>query len=431
MAAAKRIVPVFVVEERLWNGPGTNRTRFLSECLTELQASLDGRLLIKVGDPVDVLPDIAAKTKAGVVIRAGDVSPFASNRDQQVAQALQEQGVNIEVADWPWAVPPGTLATKSGTPFKVFTPYFKSWLQAVAMTPTVGPEAQQIVAAADHGLKSDPLPLVDATDAAMAPGGEAHAHELWHQFLHADLQGYNDGRDNPAADSTSRLSPYLKFGCIHPRQLLADLDVNIDAHRTFASELAWRDFYATVLHHWPHSAWQDWKDDLASIELNTGPQADEQFEQWCLGLTGYPLVDAGMRQLLAEGWMHNRVRMLTASFLVKDLHLHWSRGARHFMKHLVDGDISSNNHGWQWAAGTGTDAAPYFRIFNPIRQSERFDPDGDYIRRYIPELADVTGKAIHQPWTLPDGPPNGYPVPIVDHGEQRHIALERYKAARS
>ncbi len=430
LGEADHVVPVFVVNEQLWTGPGANRARFLATCLEDLQTSLNGRLVIKSGEPTKVLADIAKRTNASLLVRAGDVSPYAATRDDQVGKAMRAVKVETLIADWPWAVAPGTLATKSGTPFKVFTPYFRAWLQVVMQAPTVGPTVKEIVAAAHHELESDDPPKMPASDSALPTGGETQAHRVWESFLQSNLQSYDDGRDNPAADSTSRLSPYLKFGCIHPRQLLARLDLNLDAHRTFASELAWRDFYATVLHHWPHSAWTDWKDDLANIELNTGPTADEQFDLWCRGQTGYPLVDAGMRQLVTEGWMHNRVRMLTASFLVKDLHLHWSRGARYFMKHLVDGDISSNNHGWQWAAGTGTDAAPYFRIFNPIRQSERFDPTGNYIRRYVPELAEVTSKAIHQPWTLPDGPPNGYPPPMVDHADERQVALDRYQATR-
>ncbi len=428
---AEQVVPVFVADPRLWAGASRNRARFLASCLQDLQKSLNGRCVIRTGEPAKVLVEVAAESGAEIVIRAGDVSPYAANRDKKVKQALDDVGVETLVADWPWAVPPGTLATKSGTPFKVFTPFFRSWLQAVPLSPMPGPSTNEIAGACNHHLASDDLPELSSGGPTLPSGGETEAHRLWEAFLSTNLDSYDDGRDNPAADSTSRLSPYLKFGCLHPRQLLAQLDLNRDAHRTFASELAWRDFYATVLHHWPHSAWSDWKDDLADIELNSGPTADEQFELWCRGETGYPLVDAGMRQLLAEGWMHNRVRMLAASFLVKDLHLHWSRGAGHFMEHLVDGDLSSNNHGWQWAAGTGTDAAPYFRIFNPTRQSERFDPSGDYIRRYIPELAEVTGKAIHEPWTLPDGPPNGYPQPIVDHAVERQISLDRYAATRN
>ncbi|HET9443158.1 MAG TPA: FAD-binding domain-containing protein, partial [Acidimicrobiales bacterium] len=245
-----------------------------------------------------------------------------------------------------------------------------------------------------------------------------------------DLDGYADRRDVLADDATTRLSPYLKWGCIHPRQLLGNLGRSA-AHRSFRTEVCWREFYADVLFHAPASARQAWNPAMRSIEVDTGPEADEGFEAWAQGRTGYPLVDAGMRQLVAEGWMHNRVRMVTASFLVKDLHVDWQRGARHFLRHLVDGDLASNHHGWQWVAGTGTDAMPFVRVLNPVSQSRRFDPDGDYIRRHVPELRHVPAPAVHQPWTPDGGPPAGYPPPMVDHAAERLEALRRFESRRS
>ena len=233
----------------------------------------------------------------------------------------------------------------------------------------------------------------------------------------------------PAPTPPPALSPDLKWGSIHPRQILARLGRS-RAEQTFATELCWRDFYADVLFHRPESARHSMDDAVGAMPWDRGTDADELFETWAAGRTGFPIVDAGMRQLLAEGWMHNRVRMITASFLVKDLHLDWQRGARWFMQHLVDGDLASNQHGWQWTAGTGTDAAPFFRIFNPTTQGERFDPDGTYVRRWVPELADVPAKWIHRPADAPDGPPSGYPPPIVDHAEERAESLRRYEASR-
>jgi deoxyribodipyrimidine photo-lyase len=195
--------------------------------------------------------------------------------------------------------------------------------------------------------------------------------------------------------------------------------------------LCWREFYADVLWHRPDTAHQAFLPEMRAMEVATGRGTDERFRAWAEGRTGYPIVDAAMRQLVAEGWMHNRARMIVASFLVKDLHLDWTRGARWFMDHLVDGDLASNQHGWQWVAGTGTDAAPYVRVFNPTSQGERYDPAGDYVRRYVPELRDVAGKAIHRPWDLPGGPPPGYPPRIVDHAEEREEALRRFEAVRS
>jgi len=216
-----------------------------------------------------------------------------------------------------------------------------------------------------------------------------------------------------------------------PRQILSRIDQRAKGHRVFATELAWRDFYADVLFHAPESAWSSWNPDMAAVKVDTGRRADERFDAWCEGRTGVPIVDAGMRQLLGEGWMHNRVRMITASYLVKDLHLDWTRGARHFLEHLVDGDLASNNHGWQWVAGTGTDAAPYFRVFSPVTQSKRFDPDGTYVRRWVPELEPLADRHVHEPSASPNGVPLGYCDPIVDHAAERTEALRRYDVVRS
>ena len=245
------------------------------------------------------------------------------------------------------------------------------------------------------------------------------------------MSGYKRMRDRPDKPGTSRMSVHLKYGAVHPRTLLADLAGHSgDGAATVRTELAWREFYADVLWHHPESARENFDRRYDALPWDSGAEADAHFEAWAQGRTGFPVVDAGMRQLRDTAWMHNRVRMIVASFLVKDLHLHWTRGARHFMRYLADGDLASNQHGWQWAAGTGTDAAPFFRVFNPVAQGERFDPDGDYVRRFVPELRDVPGAAVHRPWELPDGPPNGYPLPIVDHAEERRAALDRYEQVR-
>jgi len=274
-------------------------------------------------------------------------------------------------------------------------------------------------------VDSDPLPEAPGVDAELPPAGERAAQDRLHAFLDTDLATYDVGRDRPDLDETSHLSPYLRWGCLHPRQILTHLGRS-RAHDRFRAELAWREFYADVLFRQPRSAWWNLDDRMDAMEVDTGAPAKDRMASWSAGQTGFPIVDAGMRQLHATGWMHNRVRMVTASFLVKDLHLPWQWGARHFLAHLVDGDLASNNHGWQWAAGTGTDAAPYFRIFNPVTQSERFDPDGDYIRRWVPELADAGAKIVHAPWTAAEGMPPGYPPPMVDHAAERDEALRRY-----
>jgi len=261
----------------------------------------------------------------------------------------------------------------------------------------------------------------------LPPAGERAALERWADFLDSELRGYDTARDRPDLSGTSRLSPYLKFGVLHPRTLLADLAGRSGAGtRRYVLELAWREFYADVLHHNPGSLTADLHPLGVSYD---DPGAD--FDAWREGRTGYPIVDAGMRQLLAIGWMHNRVRMITASFLTKDLHIWWPHGAQHFLDHLIDSDLAANAHGWQWTAGTGTDAAPYFRVFNPVTQAEKFDPHGDYVRQWVPELRHLPGAAAHRPWEASDGCAHGYPERILDHAAERAEALARYQQARA
>jgi deoxyribodipyrimidine photo-lyase len=263
----------------------------------------------------------------------------------------------------------------------------------------------------------------------LPPAGEAAALVRWHDFRDSTLDDYADDRNRPDIDGSSRLSVHLKYGEIHPRTLLAEL-ADSKAHEVFRKELAWREFYADVLHHAPETAREYLRPEFARMTYDSGPDADARLDAWQQGQTGYPIVDAGMRQLLRDGWMHNRVRMIVASFLVKDLHLEWQVGARWFMRHLVDGDIASNSHGWQWTAGCGTDASPYFRIFNPITQGLRFDPQGDYVRRYVPELQHLSGASAHEPWVAAGGYAEGYPERIVDHAEERVDSLDRYELGK-
>jgi deoxyribodipyrimidine photo-lyase len=428
-AAGGAVMPLFVVDPALWDGSGPNRTWFLAGCLRQLEsdlADLDGRLIVRRGDPSTLLPELCAQHDVTRVYRAQDAGVYGRRRDETVDAALASAGIEVIEADSPYAVPAGVVRTTSGGAFKVYSAYLRAWRQqrlpATVRRPS---DAPWLV-----GVRSDGVPKAPAVTADLPEPGEAAAHRAVERFLRTGAADYAAKRNDPGADSTSRLSPYLKFGCVHPRQLLRRLDGRNRSHDTFARELAWRDFYGDVLHEWPDSAWAAWDERMAGMEIDTGKRAEARYTSWREGRTGYPIVDAGMRQLVAEGWMHNRVRMITASFLVKDLHVDWTRGARWFMEQLVDGDLPSNNHGWQWVAGTGTDAAPYFRIFNPTTQAERFDPDGGYVRRWVPELADVDGAAVHRPWTLPDGPPDDYPAPIVDHDSERKEALARYAAIR-
>ncbi|WP_425454806.1 cryptochrome/photolyase family protein [Actinokineospora cianjurensis] len=420
LAAAERgssALGLFVLDERLTGASGGPRLAFLYRCLRDLDEQLGGRLLVVRGDPVDVVPRVAKAVGAGSVHVSADFGPYGRERDTAVAKALE---VDLVRTGSPYAVAPGRVVKSDGEPYRVFTPFGRAWLDHGWRKPA-DTDASTVdwmdPADKDGGPRRVAIPDDPATSAELPQAGEKAAHDTWAEF---DVEHYKRDRDRPDVDSTSRMSPYLRWGCVHPRTLLADLG-HSEGAQAYRNELAWRDFYADVLWHRPETARENYNRKFDAITHDTDADAQDRFDAWCRGETGYPIVDAGMRQLLAEGWMHNRVRMIVASFLVKDLHVPWWWGARHFMRHLVDGDLASNQHGWQWTAGSGTDAAPYFRVFNPTTQGEKFDPNGDYVRRYIPELREVPGKKAHQPPEV-----TGYPAPIVDHKHEREIALERY-----
>ena len=416
-AAARdaRVVPLFVLDPRL-ERTGPTRDRLLAS-LAALREQTGGTLVVRHGDPVRIVTELAAHVDAAEVHISAETTPFGRRRDATVRRHLAAAGISLIATGSPYAVTPGRVRNTTDVPYRVFTPFHRAWRDH-------GWRGPAEAGAVDWSAHVDPGQLPDHRD---QEAGEHAALRRWADFCERGLPGYAVNRDRPDLDQTSRLSAALKYGEIHPRTLLADLvdrpngASGEDVDR-FVGELAWREFYADVLWHHPESAWRDLRDQMRSMAYDDDPEA---LDAWRAGTTGYPFVDAGMRQLLAEGWMHNRVRMVTASFLVKDLHLWWPAGARHFLEHLRDGDIASNSHGWQWVAGTGTDAAPYFRVFNPIRQGLRFDPDGDYVRRWVPELRHLPGAAAHEPWKHPDGSAEGYPERIVDHAEQRREALRR------
>ena len=417
----RRVLGLFVLDPQLIRPAGAPRLAVLCRTLAELDRQLDGRLVLRHGDPRQVLPRLCREIGADAVFCAGDYGPYGTSRDEAVADALGT--VPLHRVGSPYAVPPGSVLNGSGENFKVYSAFYRAWRNR-GWPPPVGPARPDWLTAASDGLPDEPelppglrLPAV----------GEAAARRAWRAFRAERIEEYADRRDRPDLDGTSRMSVHLKWGTIHPRTMLADLT---DQHEVYRRELAWREFYADVLHARPDSARGYYHPELQGLRYVTGTLAEQRLTAWAGGRTGYPIVDAGMRQLLAEGWMHNRVRMIVASFLVKDLHLEWTAGARHFMRHLVDGDLASNNHGWQWVAGSGTDAAPFYRIFNPVLQGKKFDPDGSYVRRYLPELAELPSKYLHEPWLAPDGPPAGYPDPIVDHASERRASLADYQRIR-
>jgi len=400
------VLACFVLDPRLESAAGPRRMQYLGDALRELRARLGGRLLITRGHPERRIPEICAALGASAVHISADFSPAGSKRDAAVAEALRSTGTALVATGSPYLVSPGRVTKDDGGPYKVFTPFFRRWREVGWRGPaTSDPDRTDwIDPAAVRGLP-EPAAPPDPGVALQMPAGETAARRRWADFVADGLAGYAVDRDRPDKPGTSRMSAHLKFGTIHPRTLAVDLDSGGTGAAAYLRELAFRDFYAGVLHQWPASAWRNFNPAFDAIEVDTGPEATALLQAWQQGRTGYPIVDAGMRELLHTGFMHNRVRMIAASFLVKDLHLPWQWGARWFMEQLVDGDPASNQHGWQWCAGTGTDAAPYFRVFNPTAQGEKFDPDGHYVRRWIPELAGVAAD-VHR---LKAGRPPGYP----------------------
>ena len=460
-AAAKErgapLLPIFIWEPGLIAGPraSANRTWFLRESLLELGASLRaiGSDLVELQGPAaSSLPRLIGELRAAGstgeidLFMTRDHTPFARKRDRAVADLLAPLDVQVHAKRGLVVVEPEELLTGGGTPYGVYTPYFRRWLEHVdASAPLPAPKKLPPLPTPTPASTVDQA-LLDAHAAPTAqieelpkPGeraARAHA-DTWRRSV-----GKYADRRNTLADSagTSRLSAALHIGLLSPRELVARQlplpsakEGERSGERLWVSQVAWRDFYTQVLWHAPHAARRAWRPSYDAIKWSSNATL---FEAWKSGTTGYPVVDAGMRQLAATGFMHNRARMITASFLTKDLLIDWREGEAHFLRHLVDGDIAANNGGWQWCAGSGTDAQPYFRIFNPVTQAGNFDPDGEYVRRWVPELAALKTPAIHAPWAHPKALDTAgiklgvhYPEPIVDHAEARQRTLAAYSAA--
>ena len=405
---------LFVVDPALWSGAGAARRAWLAANVLALAERIP--LTVLHGDPRDVVPRVADGRRVHV---SAETTPYGRRRDEAVGEQVE-----LVATGSPYAVGPGRVLNGSGNPYQVFTAFARGWREHGWPEPAHTPRSPDLAPADSHPKALDLLEQAVADAPFDLPAaGEDAAWRRWRDFRDDALASYSSERNRPDHDGTSRLSPYLHLGVLHPRSLLSDIDIR----STWANEIAWREFYADVLWHEPSSAWSDLKPALQGMAYD---EPEDAVEAWRTGTTGFPIVDAGMRQLLHSGWMHNRVRMITASFLTKDLHVWWPVGARHFLDLLIDGDVASNNHGWQWVAGTGTDASPYFRVFNPITQGLKFDPQGDYVRRWVPELDHLPGKTAHEPWKSDVGYEQDYPLRIVDHADERVEALERYRVAR-
>jgi deoxyribodipyrimidine photo-lyase len=439
----EQLLPVFVFDDALLRSArqGRGRVRFLHDCVERLAADLRERgcpLVVRRGDPREEVPRLLEETRAGLVTWNRDEAPYARRRDAAVESAVQRLGARVLACKDRVCFESREVLTAAGEPFHVYTPFRRAWWRrfeedrpAPAGPLRLPPPVPGVV----RGLVPSLADLgADDVAAELPTGGEEAARRRLRGFLERAAARYAEQRDLPAVDGTSRLSPHLRFGTISVRRCFDEALAAERADRRLTKgvrkwldELVWREFYAAILAENPHVLRRSFRPEFEAVEWEND---EKLLAAWCQGHTGYPFVDAAMRQLVATGWMHNRARMVVASFLTKDLLVDWRLGERFFMEHLVDGDPASNNGGWQWAASTGTDAQPFFRIFNPVLQGERFDPEGDYVRRFVPELRGLAGAAVHRPWDAPLAAPD-YPRPIVDHAERRDLALRRYEAARA
>ncbi|CAB5121679.1 MAG: deoxyribodipyrimidine photo-lyase [Actinobacteria bacterium] len=422
IAAGEEIVPVFILDRALIENAGSKRLAYLGKSLRSLDDSLGNTLHVMVGEQSEVLKELMKRYNAASVHISTEYEPYGAARDLRVETA----GIPLIRTGSPYAVAPGRVVKPSdSTPYKVYTPFYRAWAVHGWRKPADAPKKIKSVMPHESDRNFPDWPLPDGTSITVA--GENAALERWKFFQENGLDNYDESRNLAGIDGTSKLSAHLKWGEIHPRTLLANLGES-KAHDTYRKEIAWREFYADVLFNNPKTDKEYYAPRFAEMRYN---KPDAKFQAWKDGKTGFPFVDAAMRQLLREGWMHNRTRMVVASFLVKDLHLEWQFGADFFEEHLVDFDVASNAHGWQWTAGTGTDASPYYRVFNPIEQGKRFDAEGDYIRKYVPELSHLSADEIHEPWLSSNGYINGYPQRIVDHATERLEALARLKEIKS
>ncbi len=413
-AAAGRVVPLFVVDPVIANGAftGDNRAGFLAACLRDLDRSLrglGGRLVVRSGDVVEQVCAVAERVGAGRVHLSADVSGYATRREHRLQQALAAQRRELVLhPEVHTVVPPGRITPSGSDHFAVFTPYWRRWTESPVRPITQTPRRLELPAIAAGRLPAPPR------SRSLLPGGESEGLARLRRWLRTGVDGYAHTHDRLADDGTSRLSPYLHLGCLSAAELVRRTGDSVGA-QTFVRQLAWRDFHHQVLASRPDVAHRDYR-----------PRGDDWHDDpdgsaaWREGCTGYPIVDAGMRQLLAEGWMHNRARLITAGFLTKLMRIDWRTGAAHYFDHLLDGDLANNCLNWQWVAGTGTDTRPN-RVLSPLRQAERYDPDAEYVRRWVPEVADLPARFAHRPWELPEPEFRalGYPARILDYARAR------------
>ncbi len=428
---AETVIPVFIMDAKLLSHSNPRRNTFLFENLRQLEKELQqigSRLIVRRGNPRDCLQEILQESNAQMVFAQRDHSPYAQIRDADIAAVLPltlTTGITIQ--------PESRVRKEDGTPYTVFTPYARAWMEHLdPITIFEPPTRLQPIA----DLYSEPIPPSQSDP--LFPAGEENALQCLRSFLSRQVKYYRQNRDLPAEAGTSRLSPSFHLGVLssrlafHEAQSLALSIPEQSGIGTWINELLWREFFTMILANFPQVVEGPFREKYSRLQWRND---EREFFAWKKGLTGYPFVDAGMRQLQEIGWMHNRVRMVAASFLCKDLLVNWQWGEEWFLQNLIDGDLAANNGGWQWSAGTGTDAAPYFRVFNPITQSKRFDSDGKFIRQWLPELSSVPAQYIHTPWKMPLDVQQDcgcmigahYPPPLIDHATARQRILSAYR----
>jgi deoxyribodipyrimidine photo-lyase len=425
------LVPLFVRDDAIAEAGFTapNRMAFLADCLADLDAGLrerGGRLVVRSGDVVAQVCKVVAEADADEVHMAAGVSAYAHRREERLRTALEGEGCRLHVHDAViTALAPGAVTPSGSDHFAVFTPYFRRWSQEPLRNAVAAPRAIRV----PDGVGSEEIPSrtgLSGLSQGLARGGEREGRKRLTAWLRAGIASYEDGHDDLPGDATSRLSPHLHFGTLSPVELVHRARAaGGPGAEAFVRQLAWRDFHHQVLAARPDAAVADYR--TKHDRWRSGRTARGDIQAWKEGRTGYPVVDAAMRQLRHEGWMHNRARLLAASFLTKTLYVDWRIGARHFLDLLVDGDVANNQLNWQWMAGTGTDSRPG-RVLNPVTQAKRHDPDGEYVRRWVPELAGLAGGAAHEPWKLQglERAAYDYPDPVVDLSD----GLARFRAAR-
>lgn len=453
-----RLFPLYIhapEEEAPWE-PGSASRWWLSQSLDSLHQNLkalDSGLHITSGPSLEALLQIAAQYHCTRVYWNRLYEPALAMRDAKIKKALEKKGIHCSEFNASLLHEPWEILTGKGTPYRVFTPYWRACMTRREKSPSVTRAPRQLPPLPDGSEPADPSILSHAHREQDQPGmakywqpGEAGALDALLKFLNQGVGEYASQRELPAIHGTSRLSPHLHFGEIGPRQILAGLEAQgrgelliadgKSGPSSFLRELGWRDFAHYLLHHFPETSDKPFDSRFEEFPWRWANEATAELEAWQQGLTGIPLIDAGMRELQQTGWMHNRVRMIVASFLTKNLRIHWLEGARWFWDRLVDADLASNSLGWQWSAGCGADAAPFFRVFNPVRQSERFDPNGVYLRRWLPELQTLPNRLIHAPWRANSNSlrehsielGRDYPPPIVELDQSRQSALAHWKA---